>query len=109
MPILRGRNRAPNSRGYSSNSFCSMGCTGRGALRAAAGPREVREGTIVSWGMIEFRRKAGAWNRAHPNGINERPRPMNHVNDEIRRARVHLAAANRLAVHDDLEEGIDKQ
>jgi ribulose-5-phosphate 4-epimerase/fuculose-1-phosphate aldolase len=32
---------------------------------------------------------------------------MNHTNAEIWRARVHLAAANRLAVHDDLEEGID--
>jgi len=32
---------------------------------------------------------------------------MNHVNDEIRRARVHPAAANRLAVYGDLEEGID--
>ncbi len=32
---------------------------------------------------------------------------MNHTNDEIWRARVHLAAANRLAVYDDLEEGID--
>jgi ribulose-5-phosphate 4-epimerase/fuculose-1-phosphate aldolase len=31
----------------------------------------------------------------------------NTSNDEIRRARVHLAAANRLAVYDDLEEGID--
>ncbi|MFC5499291.1 class II aldolase/adducin family protein [Caenimonas terrae] len=32
---------------------------------------------------------------------------MNPTGDEIWRARVHLAAANRLAVHDDLEEGID--
>ena len=32
---------------------------------------------------------------------------MNPTHDEIRRARVHLAAANRLAVYDDLEEGID--
>jgi ribulose-5-phosphate 4-epimerase/fuculose-1-phosphate aldolase len=32
---------------------------------------------------------------------------MNPTNDDIRRARVHLAAANRLAVHDQLEEGID--
>lgn len=32
---------------------------------------------------------------------------MNSINDEIWRARVHLAAANRLAVHDELEEGID--
>jgi ribulose-5-phosphate 4-epimerase/fuculose-1-phosphate aldolase len=32
---------------------------------------------------------------------------MNHDNDDTWRARVHLAAANRLAVHDDLEEGID--
>jgi ribulose-5-phosphate 4-epimerase/fuculose-1-phosphate aldolase len=32
---------------------------------------------------------------------------MNPTNDETWRARVHLAAANRLAVHDDLEEGID--
>jgi ribulose-5-phosphate 4-epimerase/fuculose-1-phosphate aldolase len=32
---------------------------------------------------------------------------MNHTNDETWRARVHLAAANRLAVYDDLEEGID--
>ena len=32
---------------------------------------------------------------------------MNHTNDDIWRARVHLAAANRLAVYDDLEEGID--
>ena len=32
---------------------------------------------------------------------------MTHDNDDIRRARVHLAAANRLAVYDDLEEGID--
>lgn len=32
---------------------------------------------------------------------------MNHPDDESRRARVHLAAANRLAVHDGLEEGID--
>jgi len=32
---------------------------------------------------------------------------MNSTNDDIRRARVHLAAANRLAVHDQLEEGID--
>lgn len=28
-------------------------------------------------------------------------------NDDLRRARVHLAAANRLAVYDQLEEGID--
>lgn len=32
---------------------------------------------------------------------------MNHENDEVWRIRVHLAAANRLAVYDDLEEGID--
>lgn len=32
---------------------------------------------------------------------------MNHSDDEIRRARVQLAAAHRLAVYDDLEEGID--
>ena len=32
---------------------------------------------------------------------------MNPTNDETWRARVHLAAANRLAVYDDLEEGID--
>lgn len=32
---------------------------------------------------------------------------MNRTDDETWRARVHLAAANRLAVHDDLEEGID--
>ena len=32
---------------------------------------------------------------------------MTQTDDDIRRARVHLAAANRLAVHDDLEEGID--
>jgi ribulose-5-phosphate 4-epimerase/fuculose-1-phosphate aldolase len=32
---------------------------------------------------------------------------MKDLNDDIWRARVHLAAANRLAVHDDLEEGID--
>lgn len=32
---------------------------------------------------------------------------MNHTDEETRRARVHLAAANRLAVYDDLEEGID--
>jgi ribulose-5-phosphate 4-epimerase/fuculose-1-phosphate aldolase len=32
---------------------------------------------------------------------------MNHENDDVWRARVHLAAANRLAVYDDLEEGID--
>ncbi len=32
---------------------------------------------------------------------------MNHTDDPIWRARVHLAAANRLAVYDDLEEGID--
>jgi ribulose-5-phosphate 4-epimerase/fuculose-1-phosphate aldolase len=32
---------------------------------------------------------------------------MNQSNDETWRARVHLAAANRLAVYDDLEEGID--
>jgi ribulose-5-phosphate 4-epimerase/fuculose-1-phosphate aldolase len=32
---------------------------------------------------------------------------MNATNDETWRARVHLAAANRLAVYDDLEEGID--
>lgn len=32
---------------------------------------------------------------------------MNTTDDEIRRARVHLAAANRLAVYDNLEEGID--
>ena len=32
---------------------------------------------------------------------------MNHDNDDTWRARVHLAAANRLAVYDDLEEGID--
>ena len=32
---------------------------------------------------------------------------MNPTHDEIWRARVHLAAANRLAVYDDLEEGID--
>ena len=32
---------------------------------------------------------------------------MNHTDDEAWRARVHLAAANRLAVYDDLEEGID--
>lgn len=32
---------------------------------------------------------------------------MNHENDEVWRVRVHLAAANRLAVYDDLEEGID--
>ena len=32
---------------------------------------------------------------------------MTPTNDETWRARVHLAAANRLAVHDDLEEGID--
>ncbi|MBC7436850.1 MAG: class II aldolase/adducin family protein [Bdellovibrionales bacterium] len=32
---------------------------------------------------------------------------MDNMNDETWRARVHLAAANRLAVYDDLEEGID--
>lgn len=32
---------------------------------------------------------------------------MNHENDEVWNVRVHLAAANRLAVYDDLEEGID--
>ena len=32
---------------------------------------------------------------------------MNHTDDPTWRARVHLAAANRLAVYDDLEEGID--
>ncbi|MBK0392537.1 class II aldolase/adducin family protein [Ramlibacter algicola] len=32
---------------------------------------------------------------------------MKDLNDDAWRARVHLAAANRLAVHDDLEEGID--
>lgn len=32
---------------------------------------------------------------------------MTPDNDAIRRARIHLAAANRLAVYDDLEEGID--
>jgi ribulose-5-phosphate 4-epimerase/fuculose-1-phosphate aldolase len=32
---------------------------------------------------------------------------MNPTDDETWRARVHLAAANRLAVHDGLEEGID--
>src|SRR3954469_18725551 len=32
---------------------------------------------------------------------------MNPTHDDVRSARVHLAAANRLAVHDDLEEGID--
>ena len=32
---------------------------------------------------------------------------MNHADDETWRARVHLAAANRLAVYDDLEDGID--
>ena len=32
---------------------------------------------------------------------------MNHTDNEIWQARVHLAAANRLAVYDDLEEGID--
>ncbi len=32
---------------------------------------------------------------------------MNHTDDLTWRARVHLAAANRLAVYDDLEEGID--
>ena len=32
---------------------------------------------------------------------------MNPTHDETWRARVHLAAANRLAVYDDLEEGID--
>ena len=32
---------------------------------------------------------------------------MTHPDDDTWRARVHLAAANRLAVHDDLEEGID--
>ena len=32
---------------------------------------------------------------------------MNHKNDEVWSTRVHLAAANRLAVYDDLEEGID--
>lgn len=32
---------------------------------------------------------------------------MNPKTDETWRARVHLAAANRLAVYDDLEEGID--
>lgn len=32
---------------------------------------------------------------------------MNTPHDEVWRARVHLAAANRLAVHDQLEEGID--
>lgn len=32
---------------------------------------------------------------------------MSHEENDIWRARVHLAAANRLAVHDDLEEGID--
>ena len=32
---------------------------------------------------------------------------MNPTDDETWRARVHLAAANRLAVYDDLEEGID--
>jgi ribulose-5-phosphate 4-epimerase/fuculose-1-phosphate aldolase len=32
---------------------------------------------------------------------------MNPNDNEIWRARVHLAAANRLAVYDDLEEGID--
>ena len=34
-------------------------------------------------------------------------REMNPTHDETWRARVHLAAANRLAVYDDLEEGID--
>jgi len=32
---------------------------------------------------------------------------MKDLNDDVWRARVHLAAANRLAVYDDLEEGID--
>ncbi|MBC5768203.1 class II aldolase/adducin family protein [Ramlibacter albus] len=32
---------------------------------------------------------------------------MTATHDEIRQARIHLAAANRLAVYDDLEEGID--
>ena len=32
---------------------------------------------------------------------------MNRIHDETWLARVHLAAANRLAVYDDLEEGID--
>ena len=32
---------------------------------------------------------------------------MDRTNDDTWRARVHLAAANRLAVYDDLEEGID--
>ena len=32
---------------------------------------------------------------------------MVQKNDDVWRARVHLAAANRLAVYDDLEEGID--
>jgi ribulose-5-phosphate 4-epimerase/fuculose-1-phosphate aldolase len=32
---------------------------------------------------------------------------MDHGKDETWRARVHLAAANRLAVYDELEEGID--
>ena len=32
---------------------------------------------------------------------------MNHTDNPTWRARVHLAAANRLAVYDDLEEGID--
>ena len=33
--------------------------------------------------------------------------PIRNVSDETWRARVHLAAANRLAVHDELDEGID--
>jgi ribulose-5-phosphate 4-epimerase/fuculose-1-phosphate aldolase len=32
---------------------------------------------------------------------------MNHEHDEVWKVRVYLAAANRLAVYDDLEEGID--
>lgn len=32
---------------------------------------------------------------------------MSHEENDVWRARVHLAAANRLAVYDDLEEGID--
>ena len=32
---------------------------------------------------------------------------MNDTEDPVWCARVHLAAANRLAVYDDLEEGID--
>ncbi|GAC1526189.1 MAG: aldolase [Ramlibacter sp.] len=32
---------------------------------------------------------------------------MDPTNDDVWRARIHLATANRLAVHDDLEEGID--